>query len=60
MVSLIRRIRIADEETIEIDLRQEKQVEEILRKLSRHGTIAIENAASVSLQISEMATNEVR
>lgn len=59
MVSLIRKIRIADEETIETDLRQEKQVEEILRKLSRRGSIAIENAASVSPQISEIATNEV-
>jgi hypothetical protein len=59
-MSLIRQIRIADEEAIEIDLRQEKQVEEILRKLSRHGSIAIERAASVSTEISEIAKNEVR
>jgi energy-coupling factor transporter ATP-binding protein EcfA2 len=61
MVTVTRKIRIPDEATVEIDLRQEQNVEAILRKLSRYGAIAIENATSVlPHHSSEITTNEVR
>ncbi|CRG92860.1 hypothetical protein PISL3812_09933 [Talaromyces islandicus] len=55
----MRKIRIPDEATVEIDLRQEQNVEVILRKLSRYGAIAIEDVTSVLPQhSSEITTNE--